>query len=321
MSTGLVDGATLCRDRISAETPSLDGSVVPASRGRLLNAMTIDVEDYFQVEAFASIIPRDAWETQPSRVEANTDRLLELIGRAGARATFFVLGWIAMRHPSIVKRIVESGHELASHGLQHLRVDRQTPAEFRADVRRTKQLLEDLGGVSVNGYRAATFSIVRANWWAFDILAEEGYTYSSSVYPIAHDLYGVPDAPRLPFHPTQTAFTEVPLTTLRVMGKNLPCSGGGYFRLLPYAVSRHALARINERERRPCVFYCHPWEIDPAQPRQTAAPFKSRLRHYLNLNRMEQRLGRLLGDFAWGRMDEAFPEISVAVNVARRSRS
>lgn len=286
--------------------------------GRVLNAMTVDVEDYFQVEAFAKVIARDAWEAQPRRVEANTDRLLQLFADADIRATFFVLGWVAERHPSLVSRIVAGGHELASHGLQHLRADSQAPAEFRADVRRSKALLEELGGVRVNGYRAATFSIGRANWWAFDVLAEEGYAYSSSVYPVAHDLYGVPDAPRAPFHPTKSSFTEVPLTTLRIAGKNLPCSGGGYFRLLPYAVSRGAFAHIVDQERRACVFYCHPWEIDPDQPRQTQAPLKSRLRHYLNLRRMEPRIRRLLRDFAWGRMDEAFPDIAAATNATRR---
>lgn len=307
MSAGLVDSAT----RPAA------ASLAPA---RLVNAMTVDVEEYFQVEAFAKILPRETWEGQASRVEASTERVLELFAEAGAKATFFVLGWIATRHKGLVKRIVEAGHELGSHGFEHRRADRQNAEEFRADVRRTKQLLEDLGGVPVNGYRAATFSIGRANWWAFDVLAEEGYAYSSSVYPIVHDLYGVPDAPRAPFHPTGSAFAEIPLTTVRLLGKNLPCSGGGYFRLLPYALSRWGFGRVVQREQRPCVFYCHPWEFDPAQPRQHQAPLKSRLRHYINLDKMERRLGRLLRDFAWGRMDEAFPEVSAAVDVARRPR-
>lgn len=288
------------------------------SKSRPLNAMTVDVEDYFQVEAFAKVISRDNWDALPSRVEANTERLLGLFAEADVKATFFVLGWIALRHRGLIRRIVEGGHELASHGLQHLRANLQSNDEFRADVRQAKQILEDIGGVSVRGYRAATFSIGRANWWAFDVLAEEGYAYSSSVFPIAHDLYGVPDAPRGPFRPTGAAFTEVPLTTLRIAGKNLPCSGGGYFRLLPYAVSRLALARIIRQERHPCVFYCHPWEIDAAQPRQTQAPLKSRFRHYLNLHKMEHRLRRLLHDFPWGRMDETFPEIAAAVDVPKR---
>ena len=298
---------------------ALDHSIAVAlSKPRPLNAMTVDVEDYFQVEAFAKVISRDDWDALPSRVEANTERLLGLFAEADVRATFFVLGWIALRHRGLVKRIVDGGHELASHGLKHLRANLQSEEEFRADVRQAKQILEDIGGVPVRGYRAATFSIGRANWWAFDILAEEGYAYSSSVYPISHDLYGVPDAPRRPFRPTSAAFTEVPLTTLRIGGKNLPCSGGGYFRLLPYAVSRLAFARIIRQEQHPCVFYCHPWEVDPAQPRQVQAPLKSRFRHYLNLDKMEHRLRRLLRDFSWGRMDHAFPEIAAAVDVSRR---
>lgn len=290
----------------------------PPAPTRILNAMTVDVEDYFQVEAFAKVIPRDAWETMPRRVEENTDRLLALFADAGVKATFFVLGWIAVRHRPLVKRIVDGGHELASHGFSHLRADRQLPAEFRSDVRDTRRLLEDIGGAPVIGYRAATFSIGRGNWWAYNVLAEEGYAYSSSVFPIVHDLYGVPDAPREPFHPIGAPFMEVPLTTVRVFGKNLPCSGGGYFRLLPYTMSRWGFARVIEHERRPCIFYCHPWEIDPAQPRQAQAPLKSRLRHYLNLGKMEHRIGRLLKDFAWGRMDEAFLRASGNRDGARR---
>ena len=285
----------------------------------ILNAMTVDVEDYFQVEAFSKVISRDAWDGFPSRVEANTDRLLELFASADVKATFFVLGWIAARQRPLIKRIVEGGHEIASHGFSHCRADGQKLEEFRSDVRNAKHLLEDIGGVPVAGYRAATFSIARKNWWVFDVLAEEGYTYSSSVYPITHDLYGMPDAPRAPFHPVWSQFTEIPLTTVRVFGKNLPCAGGGYFRLLPYAISRWSLARVIEHERRPCVFYCHPWEIDPAQPRQTQAPIKSQLRHYMNLGKMERRLHRLLRDFSWGRMDEAFLSVSTERDGTRRN--
>lgn len=295
------------RAGIEAETRrGLDARSRPGLRNRVLNAMTVDVEDYFQVEAFSTVISRDAWEKMPCRVEENTDRLLALFADAGVKATFFVLGWIATRHRPLIERIVAGGHELASHGFNHLRADRQTRDEFRSDVRDTRRLLEDIGGVPVVGYRAATFSIGRKNWWAYDVLSEEGYAYSSSVFPIVHDLYGVPDAPREPFRPSAAPILEIPLTTIRVFGKNLPCSGGGYFRLLPYALSRRGFARVNEREKRACVFYCHPWEIDPAQPKQVEAPLKSRLRHYLNLGKMEGRIARLLKDFAWGRMDEAF---------------
>ena len=290
----------------------------PGPRKRSLNAMTVDVEDYFQVEAFAKVVSPDAWEAMPRRVEENTDRLLALFADAEVRATFFVLGWIAARHPSLIKRIVEAGHEVASHGFNHVRADQQAPDDFRSDVRDTRRLLEDIAGVSVIGYRAATFSIGRSNWWVYDVLAEEGYVYSSSLFPISHDLYGVPDAPREPFHPIASSFVEVPLTTVRLLGRNLPCSGGGYFRLLPYAMSRWGFRHVIEREKRPCVFYCHPWEVDPAQPRQSKAPLKSRVRHYVNLSKMERRIKRLLRDFAWGRMDEVFLGRSYRSDGARR---
>jgi polysaccharide deacetylase family protein (PEP-CTERM system associated) len=270
-----------------------------------LNALTVDVEDYFQVEAFASTIDRSDWETLPRRVESNTERLLEIFGETGARATFFVLGWVATRHPRLARRIVAGGHELASHGFGHLRADRQTPDEFREDVRSSKQVLEDLGGVSVRGYRAPTFSLGRDSTWAHAILLEEGYQYSSSVYPIKHDLYGTPGAPRTPFAPLP-GMIEIPLTIVRFLRVELPASGGGYFRLFPYSLSREFVKRASRMHRSPAVFYVHPWEIDPNQPRQAAAPFLSRFRHYLNLDRTEARLRRLLGDFVWTRMDELF---------------
>ena len=285
--------------------PSREG-VLRKADGRVLNAMTVDVEDYFQVEALSRAVPRQDWDAIPSRVEIGTGRLLELFARHRVKATFFVLGWIAERHPAMIRRIVESGHELASHGIQHDRADRQTRAEFRADVRRSKKLLEDIGGVAVKGYRAATFSIGSSNLWTHDVLAEEGFDYSSSIYPIAHDLYGMPEAPRAPFRTGDKGLLEVPLTTLRCFGRNLPASGGGYFRLLPYAVSRWSLGRVNAHEGRAAVFYLHPWEIDPGQPRVPGLSLKSGFRHYLNLARMERRLERLLGDFAWGAMDEVF---------------
>lgn len=269
------------------------------------NALTVDVEDYFQVEAFASTIDRSRWETMPRRVEPNTERLLDIFGETGARATFFVLGWVATRHPGLARRIVAEGHELASHGSDHLRADRQTPDQFRDDVRRSKQVLEDVAGVSVRGYRAPTFSLGRGSTWAHTILSEEGYRYSSSVYPIKHDLYGVPGAPRTPFAPLP-GMLEIPLTTVRLLRTDFPASGGGYFRLLPYPLSRALLERASREYRSPAVFYVHPWEIDPDQPRQSEAPFLSRFRHYLNLGRTEPRLRRLLGDFAWTRMDQLF---------------
>lgn len=277
----------------------------PASQGSSAHAMTIDVEDYFQVDAFASTIDRSEWDRLPRRVEINTMRLLDILAEAEARATFFTLGWVARRHPGLVRRIVAEGHELASHGTNHIRVDRQSPAEFRQDVRDSKHILEDSGGVDVRGYRAPTFSIDRNSRWAHAILAEEGYRYSSSVYPVRHDLYGSPEAPRTPFAPLP-GMIEIPLTAARVLGVDVPASGGGYFRLFPYRVSRSLLARAGRARAAPAVFYLHPWEIDRDQPRQMRAPARSRFRHYLNLGRTEGRLRRLLRDFTWSRMDWLF---------------
>jgi polysaccharide deacetylase family protein (PEP-CTERM system associated) len=272
------------------------------------NAMSVDVEDFFQVQAFASTIDRRDWDAQPSRVEANTDRVLALFDAAGVKATFFTLGWIAERHPALVRRIVAAGHELASHGYSHVPIFDQTPEAFRADLRRTKQLLEDIGGCSIKGYRAASFSINQKNLWALQILGEEGFSYSSSIYPVVHDFYGMPNASRHAFHPQNDAFLEIPMTTIVLLGQNFPCSGGGYFRLLPYPITRWALRRVNAADGWPCVFYFHPWEVDPDQPRPAGLPWKSRLRHYVNLRRMEARLTRLLADFAWDRMDHIFLE-------------
>lgn len=270
--------------------------------------MSVDVEDWFQVQAFADRIDRADWDGFAPRVERNTDAVLDLFDEAGVKATFFTLGWVAERFPGLVRRIVDEGHELASHGWAHVRVDSQTPEAFRQDVRRTKALLEDAGGVPVAGYRAATFSIGARETWAFKVLAEEGYAYSSSIYPIRHDYYGMPDAPRFPFRPAGAEGTvEIPMTTVQLGGRNLPCSGGGYFRLLPYGVSRWQLERVNRIDRQPCIFYFHPWEIDPDQPRQRGVSAKTAFRHYTGLGRMRGRLRRLLRDFRWTRMDRAFP--------------
>ena len=265
--------------------------------------MTVDVEDYFQVQAFADVIDRADWDRIPCRVEANTDRILAQFDRAGVKATMFTLGWVAERYPQIVRRIVAAGHELASHGYNHARADSQTPEAFRQDVRRARQLLEDIGGVAVAGYRAPTFSIGPANAWAFDVLDEEGYRYSSSVYPVRHDLYGTPDAPRLPYRPRAGALWELPMTTVVLMGRNIPCSGGGYFRLVPYGLFRLGLRRFNRTENASGMFYIHPWEIDPGQPRVAGASSMSRFRHSVNLARSAGRLDRLLRDFAWDRVD------------------
>jgi polysaccharide deacetylase family protein (PEP-CTERM system associated) len=267
--------------------------------------MTVDVEDYFQVEAFASTIERKDWDHLPPRVERNTLRLLDVFAEAKVQATFFMLGWVAQRHPGLVRRILTDGHELASHGFGHRRVDSQSPDAFRADVRDAKQMLEDVGGVHVRGYRAPTFSIGRNSTWAHAILAEEGYRYSSSVYPVTHDLYGSPGAPQTAFFPL-AGLVEVPLTTVRLLGIDMPASGGGFFRLYPYPLSRWLLTRANRANRAPAIFYLHPWEIDPEQPRQHQAPFLARFRHYLNIGRTEDRLRRLLRNFPWARMDQLF---------------
>ena len=270
-----------------------------------VNAMSVDVEDWFQVQAFAGVIDRAAWETLPRRVEANTDRILALFEDAGVRATFFTLGWVAERHPALIRRIVAGGHELASHGYGHELVHAIGPEAFRADLRRAKAVLEDAGGVAVVGYRAPTFSIGRRSApWAYAVLAEEGHRYSSSVFPVRHDLYGDPDAPRGPHRPDPSGVVELPMTTVRVGGRNLPCAGGGWFRLVPYALFRAGLRRVNA-EGRAALFYFHPWEIDPEQPR-VAAGRLARFRHYVGLAAMEGRVARLLRDFAWGRMDQVF---------------
>lgn len=271
------------------------------------NAMSVDVEDWFQVQAFAGMIDRADWDRLPRRVEANTERVLALFASHGVRATFFILGWIAERHPGLVRRIAEAGHEIASHGWEHVQVNRQTPDAFRQDVRRTRLLLEDIGGQPVAGYRAASFSIGRDTLWAHRVLREEGYLYSSSIYPIRHDLYGMVEAPRFPFMPLGAeGVVELPVTAASVAGVRLPCGGGGYFRLLPYALSRWAIRRVNRTDHRSCVFYFHPWEIDPGQPRVESAPARSRLRHYTNLAAMAGRLGSVLSDFTWDRMDRVF---------------
>jgi polysaccharide deacetylase family protein (PEP-CTERM system associated) len=269
------------------------------------NALTVDVEDYFQVSAMAPYIDRGSWDSQPCRVERNVDLLLQMLADSGSQATFFTLGWIAERYPALIRRIVAGGHELASHGYGHLRASEQTPADFESDVVRAKRILEDLGGVPVQGYRAPSFSIGAANQWAFDVLAGAGYRYSSSVYPVKHDHYGMPDAPRFPYR-VQAGLVEIPVTTTPLLGRNLPAGGGGYFRLAPYAVSRWAIRRVNRLDRRPAIFYCHPWEFDPGQPRVSGIGWKTRFRHYVNLHRTEVRLRRLLADFRWQRVDQAF---------------
>jgi len=272
------------------------------------NALTVDVEDYFQVQAFAGAVPRSAWESLPRRVEANTARLLDLFAAAGVRATFFTLGWVAERHGALIRRIVADGHELASHGYGHELVDRLGEAGFRADVRRARAVLEDAGGVPIAGYRAPTFSLGARTPWAHGVLADAGYRYSSSIYPVRHDLYGSPDAPRAPYSAAGGALWELPMTTLRLRGRNLPLSGGGWFRLVPYCLYSAGLRRHGTAERAPAIFYIHPWEIDPQQPRVAGLSLRSRVRHYTGLAAAEGRLRRLLAEFSWDRMDLVFAD-------------
>jgi polysaccharide deacetylase family protein (PEP-CTERM system associated) len=267
----------------------------------VINSFTVDVEDYFQVSAFDDVIPRDSWDSLPGRVVANTHRLLALLDDFGVRGTFFVLGWVADRYPSLVRDIALAGHELASHGYAHRLVYDQTPAAFREDVRRAKKTIEDHGGQRVRGYRAPSFSIVRRSLGALDVLVEEGYDYDSSIFPVRHDRYGIPDAPRHPHVRTTQAgpIVEAPPATVKMGRMHLPVAGGGYFRLFPYGWTKWGISRINRQEAQPAVFYIHPWELDDSQPRLPARAL-SRFRHYRNLHKTSPRLRRLLTDFKFG---------------------
>lgn len=271
----------------------------------IVNALTIDVEDYFMVSAFSAHVPRADWDRLPCRVEDNVDRILALLAEHDVHATFFTLGWVAERYPALVRRIIEGGHELASHGYEHYRATDQGYGEFLADIRLAKAVLEDIAGQPVRGYRAPSFSVGPDNDWAFDCIATAGYRYSSSVYPIRHDHYGVPDGPRFA-HEVRQGLLEVPVATVRVLQSNWPAGGGGYFRLLPYRVSRWSLRRVNAVDGRPAMFYFHPWELDPGQPRVAGPGAKARFRHYLNLEHMAPRLRRLVADFRWDRADRVF---------------
>ncbi len=264
------------------------------------NAMSVDVEEYFHASALERVAPRADWDRLPTRVVPTTHSLLELFASRDVRATFFVLGWVAERFPTLVREIAAAGHEVASHGYWHQLVYSLSPDAFRDDVRRSKAVLEDAAGVSVTGYRAPSFSITRQSLWALDVLVEEGYTYDASIFPVRHDRYGIPDAPRHAYTLKRTSGTlrEVPPSTIRVAGQNLAVAGGGYFRLLPYAWTRLGIDRVNRTEQRPAIFYVHPWEIDPEQPRLPVGT-ATRLRHYGNLAKTHARLARLLDDFAF----------------------
>lgn len=298
----------------------LTGQGGATTRSGRVNAMTVDVEDYFQVSAFEGHIDRADWDRLPRRVEANVERILALFAEADIRATFFTLGWIAERHPALIRRIVASGHELASHGWAHQRLTELEPTALRDDLTRTKAMLEDLGGVAVIGYRAPSYSIGANNLWALRVIEETGHRYSSSIYPIRHDLYGMPEAPRFAFRPAGCEhLIEVPVTTVTLAGRTWPCGGGGYFRLFPYRLSHWAIAHVNRHDDESAVFYFHPWEIDPGQPMQRGIGARTRFRHYLNLRRMAARLGRLTRDFQWDRMDRVFLDADPMAGDAGRS--
>lgn len=276
-------------------------------RGRNLpNTMSVDVEDYFQVSAFDDIISRDDWDNIAPRVANNIDRILDIFAEHSVKSTFFVLGWVCRRMPEMVKKISDAGHEIASHGEDHRRVWTKSPEQAFHDFDSTRKLLEDTSGVKVTGYRAPSFSIGARNIWAHDLLREAGYLYSSSIFPVSHDHYGFPGAPRFPFRFKKDGLLEIPPTSIRRFGRNFPCAGGGYFRLFPYFYTANGIKSVNEKEQMPTVFYFHPWEIDPEQPKVEGIPLKTRFRHYVNLTRFESRLRKLSSDFKWSRMDTVF---------------
>lgn len=281
----------------------------PGISAESINAMSVDVEDYFQVSAFRPYVSAEDWDRHPLRVERNVRQILDIFARAGVRGTFFWLGWVAERLPALVREVATAGHEIASHGYRHIRVYEQQPAEFRADIQRTKALLEDLSGQEVIGYRAASFSLTVESLWALKELGEAGYRYSSSINPVRHDHYGMRSAPRFPFRFDGYAIPEIPVTTLELSGLRFPCGGGGFFRLLPYWWSHWALSRVSRREGRPTVFYFHPWELDPGQPRIDGIDLRTRFRHYVNLARFEGKLRRLAGDFRWAPVREVFATV------------
>ena len=272
----------------------------------MINALSVDVEDYFQVSAFEAYIRPDQWPEYECRIVANTNRILNLFSEADATATFFFLGWIAERYPELVERAVAEGHEIASHGYSHVRVTEQSEQEFEADVVRTREILESISGCAVAGYRAASYSIAPDNSWAHDVLARTGHRYSSSFYPIHHDRYGMPDGNRFPHPVGSSMLPEIPVATVQLGRMRVPCGGGGYFRLLPYSWTRWCLRQLNSRDQVPAVFYFHPWEIDPGQPRVADLDARTRFRHYVNLRGFESKLRRLLVDFSWRPISEVF---------------
>lgn len=264
-----------------------------------INYLTIDVEDYFQVAAFEKVIQPSQWKNYPSRVERNTGKILELLDTYKVTATFFIVGWTAEQYPFMVKEIASHGHQIACHSYCHQKIYQQTPDEFRRDTKKAKDILEDITGRSITGYRAPTYSITKKSLWALDIIKELGFKWDSSIFPILHDNYGIPDAPRFAYK-LPNGLIEYPITTALFFGRKVPVAGGGYFRILPYWFTRMALKKINQQEKQPFIFYLHPWEVDPNQPRVNHAGWKSRFRHYHNLGKTEGRLHRLLQEFQFG---------------------
>ena len=301
---------------MNAPFPEPSG-IAPAAPG-IVNGLSVDVEDWFQVGAFENVIARGEWDSIKTRVEDNVYRVIDLFAEADVSATFFTLGWVAGRHPNMIRRIVDAGHEIASHGYDHARVFTFTRKEFAEDMRKAREIIEDCSGVRVTGYRAPSFSIDQRTPWAFAELAEQGYAYSSSVAPVVHDHYGWPEAPRFAFRPLPwSSMIEIPVATAMLGKRRVAAGGGGFFRVLPYAFSRWAIRQVNTQDRRPAVFYFHPWEIDPAQPRVPGAPLRSKLRHYTNLDVMAEKLEQLVREFAWGRMDVlALREAQLATELA-----
>ena len=270
-----------------------------------LNAMTVDVEDYFQVSAFENVINKESWDSQQLRVGQNTHRLLDLFAENNVKSTFFTLGWVAKRCPDVINRIVDEGHELASHGLEHQRATTMSKSQFREDVYASKSILEDVGGIAIKGYRAPSFSVNDSNTWVYEVLVENGFVYSSSTYPIEHDLYGVPKWPRFKYE-RKEGITEIPIPTIRKKGTNVGIGGGGFYRLYPYWLSKKRIMAFMEAESAPYSFYFHPWEIDPEQPYIKEANWRSKFRHYINLSRMESKIEMLLKDFNWGSMYDVY---------------
>jgi polysaccharide deacetylase family protein (PEP-CTERM system associated) len=300
-----MDGTQAPSGEPQKRSPATQASRCGSSEAPIVNALSVDVEDYFHVSAFSSHIPTARWNSMECRVDRNVERILSLLNDSGATATFFTLGWVAERFPQTIRSIADAGHEVASHGYAHGRAIDQSPAAFLADISLAKTIVEDTIGHEVHGYRAPSFSIGASNTWAFDKIVEAGYRYSSSIYPIRHDHYGMPESPRFA-HRVRADLLEVPIATVRMFASNWPAGGGGYFRLLPYAISRWSIRRINGHDRQPAMFYFHPWEIDPRQPRINGPGAKARFRHYVNLHRTEPRLGQLLRDFRWSRADRVF---------------